>query len=65
MKGIFTERNFVVILFIMVMITFSFAQNQTKQIEHLYNGGHTSLKKIPSLKAEAKTQILLSSNRGS
>lgn len=54
MKGIFTERNFVVILFIMVMITFSFAQNQTKQIEQLYNGGRSSIKSFPALKPEAK-----------
>ncbi|MFI5185703.1 MAG: hypothetical protein ACHQF0_03210 [Chitinophagales bacterium] len=57
MKGIFTERNFVVVLFIMVMITFSFAQRQTKEIEQLYNGGRSSIKKFPALKPEAKAPV--------
>ena len=55
MKGIFTERNFVVVLFIMVLVAFSFAQRQTKEIEHLYNGNQ-SLRNFPALKPEAKAQ---------
>jgi len=57
MKGIFTERNFVVILFVMVLIIFSMAQNETKKIEQLYNGGQSSLRKFPALKPEAKAPV--------
>ena len=57
MKGVFTEKNIVVVLFVMVLIAFSFAQNETKKIEQLYNGGQSSLRKFPALKPEAKTQI--------
>ncbi|HEY2720541.1 MAG TPA: hypothetical protein VGI82_02380 [Chitinophagaceae bacterium] len=59
MKGIFTERNFVIVLFVLVIITFSFAQNETKKMEQLYNGGHTSLEKFPALRPEAKAPNLL------
>ncbi|HMG69000.1 MAG TPA: hypothetical protein VK588_14985 [Chitinophagaceae bacterium] len=57
MRGIFTERNIVVVLFVMVLITFSMAQNETKRIEQLYNGGQSSLKKFPDLKPQAKAPI--------
>jgi len=57
MKGIFTERNFVVVLFVMVLITFSLAQNETRKMEQLYNGGRFSLKKFPALKPEAKAPV--------
>ncbi len=57
MKGLFTERNIVVVLFIMVLITFSFAQNETKKMEQLYNGSHSSLKTLPSPKPEAKADL--------
>jgi hypothetical protein len=56
MKGIFTERNFAIALFIMVLITFSLAQNETKKMEQLYNSGQSYMKKFPALKPEAKTQ---------
>jgi hypothetical protein len=58
MKGIFKERNIVVILFIMVLITFSMAQNETKKIEQLYNGGQSSLKSFPALRPEAKAPAI-------
>lgn len=58
MKGIFTERNFVVVLFVMVLITFSMAQNDTKRMEQLYNG-QTFWKKFPPQNQEAKTPALL------
>jgi len=58
MRGIFKERNIVVILFIMVLITFSMAQNETKKIEQLYNGGRSSLKNFPALKPEAKAPTI-------
>jgi hypothetical protein len=38
MKGIFTERNIVFVLFIMVMISFSLAQKETQKMERLYYG---------------------------
>jgi len=57
MKGIFTERNFAIILFIMVLITFSFAQKETKKIEQLYNGGQSYMKNFPTLKPDAKAPV--------
>ena len=60
MKGIFTERTIVAALFVMVLITFSMAQNETKKIEQLYNGGHSSLKNFPVLKPEAKAPVFFS-----
>ena len=38
MRRFFTERNLVVFLFLMVIITFSFAQRDSKKIEKLYLG---------------------------
>jgi hypothetical protein len=60
MKGIFTERNFVIVLFILVFITFSVAQNETKKIEHLYNAGQLSIKTIPSFNPEARASTFFS-----
>jgi hypothetical protein len=57
MKLFISERNVVVILFVMVLITFSFAQNETKKMEQLYNGGHFSMKKFPAPKFEAKANV--------
>jgi hypothetical protein len=57
MKLIFTERTIVVLLFIMVLVTFSFAQNETKKMEHLYSGGHLSIQKFAAPKLEAKTNV--------
>ena len=50
MRRIFTERNVVIILFVMVLIAFSVAQNETAKIEHLYNGGQSTLKNFPALR---------------
>jgi hypothetical protein len=61
MKGLLTERNIVVVLFIMVLITFSFAQNETRKMEQLYNGGHVSVKKLTNPKFEAKTNVPITS----
>ena len=55
MKGVFTERNIVVLLFVMVIITFSFAQNETRKMEQLYNGGQFSIKKFTSPGFEVNT----------
>ena len=61
MRGLLTERNIVILLFVMVFATFSFAEKETKKIEQLYNGGHTSIKNFPlvSPEAKAKTPTLL------
>jgi len=65
MKLFFTERNIVVLLFIMVLITFSLAQNETKKMEQLYNGGHFSMKKFSPPRLEAKTTVPVSLNTAS
>ena len=57
MKGVLTERNIVVVLFVMVIITFSFAQNETKRMEQLYNGGHLSVKKFTPRQFEVKANF--------
>jgi hypothetical protein len=64
MRGLVTERNIVILLFVMVFATFSFAEKETKKIEQLYNGGHTSIKNFPlvSPEAKAKTPTLLKSS---
>jgi len=41
----------------MVFIIFSFAENETKKIEQLYNGGHTSIKNFQVVMPEAKAKI--------
>ena len=48
MKVALTERNLVVILFVLVLITFSFAQSETAKMEQLYRGGQTSIKTLPT-----------------
>ena len=50
MKGLLTERNIVVLLFVMVLITFSFAQKETRKMEQMYNGGRFSIKKFATPK---------------
>ena len=64
MKLLLTERNIAVVLFVMVLITFSLAQNETKKMEQLYNGGHSSIK-IPASKLEAKTNLQIVNNLSS
>ena len=57
MKKVFSERNIVVILFVMVLVSFSFAQNETKKIEQLYKGTSASLIKPSASKSEAVTKL--------
>jgi hypothetical protein len=57
MRGLLTEKNIAVLLFVLVFIVFSMAENETKKIEQLYNGGHTSLKNFPVVMPEAKAKI--------
>lgn len=42
MKAILSERNIVVMLFVMVLITFSLAQEDSKKMEKIYSGATTS-----------------------
>jgi hypothetical protein len=37
MKRAINERNFVVVLFILVLIAFSFAERDTRKLDELYN----------------------------
>jgi hypothetical protein len=57
MRGILTERNIVIVLFVMVFVIFSLAEKETKKIEQLYNGGHTTIKNFPVVMPEAKAKI--------
>jgi hypothetical protein len=57
MRGFLTEKNIVIVLFVMVFIIFSLAENETKKIEQLYNGGHTSIKNFPVVMPEAKAKL--------
>jgi hypothetical protein len=57
MRGLLTEKNIVVVLFVMVFIIFSFAEKETKKIEYLYNGGHSSIKNFPVVMPEAKAEV--------
>jgi len=41
MKAILSEKNLVVILFVMVLITFSLAQEDSKKMEKMYSGTTT------------------------
>jgi hypothetical protein len=41
MKAILSERNLVVVLFVMVLITFSLAQEDSKKMEKMYTGART------------------------
>ena len=60
MRRFITERNLVVVLFVMVIITFSFAERDIKKIEHLYFGTNapatTSLNTLAELKAKTVAQ---------
>lgn len=42
------ERNIAVLLFILVLVIFSFAQRDTKKIEPLYNQQSTAHNELPA-----------------
>lgn len=42
MKAILSEKNIVVVLFVMVLVTFSLAQEDSKKMEKLQAGVNTS-----------------------
>lgn len=39
MRKFFSEKNIVVLLFVMVLITFALAQEDSKKMERMYGGG--------------------------
>jgi hypothetical protein len=53
-KGI--ERNLVVLLFVLVLIVFSFAERDSKKIEHLYTTAQL-LKESTQLLADIAAQV--------
>jgi hypothetical protein len=57
MRGLLTEKNIVIVLFVTVFIVFSLAEKETKKIEQLYNGGHTTIKNFPVVMPEAKAEV--------
>ncbi len=56
MKRILSENNIVVILFVMVLITFSLAQEDSKKMEKLYTGA-TSVTAVRLLTKQDEFQI--------
>ena len=65
MKVFFTERNIVVVLFVMVLVTFSLAQNETKRMEQRYNGGRAAVKSLHGSRLDAKVNIKVLKNLSS
>ena len=41
MKAILSERNLVIVLFVMVLVTFSLAQEDSKKMEKMFTGSQT------------------------
>ncbi|MGZ5134966.1 MAG: hypothetical protein ACXWCG_07445 [Flavitalea sp.] len=41
MKAILSEKNLVIVLFVMVLVTFSLAQEDSKKLEKMYTGAST------------------------
>lgn len=60
MRRFITERNLVIVLFVMVIITFSFAERDTKKIEHLYVGEKTPAASAQNKLDEQKMKTLAS-----
>ena len=56
---VLTEINLVVVLFVLVLVTFSFAQSETAKMEQLYRGGQTTIKNLTGQKLDAKADIKL------
>ena len=65
MKVALTERNLVVILFVLVLITFSFAQSETAKMEQLYRGGQTTIKNLPAQRLDVHANIKLATTSAS
>ena len=60
MRRILSERNLVVVLFVLVFITFVFAQQDTRKMEKAYLGVSTST--ISSLVTEEATDLPIGTN---
>jgi hypothetical protein len=43
MRTFLSERNIVVVLFVMVLITFSLAHEDSKKMEHIYSGAASTI----------------------
>jgi hypothetical protein len=56
MKFLFSEKNIVVVLFVMVVVIFSFAQKESKKIEHLYINTSVAPTFKPTAKVKEKKQ---------
>ncbi|MEI2739840.1 MAG: hypothetical protein V9F01_13785 [Chitinophagaceae bacterium] len=60
MKAILSERNLVVLLFVLVLVTFSLAQEDSKKMEKMYSGATTSTaSNMLGESFQVKDQILL------
>ena len=46
MRRIFSERNVVIILFLMALVIFAFAQENTRKIEKMYMSGSTEVSSL-------------------
>ena len=42
MKAILSEKNLVIVLFVMVLVTFSLAQEDSKKMEKMFTGAHSA-----------------------
>lgn len=65
MRAILSERNLVIVLFVMVLITFSLAQEDSKKMEKMYTGVNASTAStliVEHIHVPGKAQ--LSSNKG-
>lgn len=52
MKAILSERNLVVVLFVLVLITFSLAQEDSKKVEQMFTGIPNAANRITELRLE-------------
>lgn len=60
MKAILSERNLVIVLFVMVLVTFSLAQEDSKKMEKMYSGvTTTTASNMLGKNFQVKNQILL------
>jgi hypothetical protein len=68
MRTFFTEKNIVMILFVMVLITFSLAQEDSRKMEKMYTGATATtashlLVHQPAIKIQENSASVPSSNR--
>lgn len=64
MKAILSERNLVLVLFVMVFVIFSFAHEDSKKLEKGYMGFNTyTARHLASLQKEVKQPPLKTKNQ--